>query len=282
MIQDLSLHIKVELFKILRSRLGRIALITTFAGMAVPTILIAALGDQRVSTFPTVVVQLLLPSLSILLGIISVIMALSSWGDEFEHGTIRTVLSRCPARWQFVLGKTVALAITLLAIIALAIAVEVLVATSSHFLQLGSMGLADNLNRLFRVIAPLAAVWWLGGMVYCGVVSLVTVGGQNSALSMIMGLGLFLADLLLGGFGLTGAGSQYRPYSIIHNSLGVMYPLLDHHFNPSSGVLFSEMTSMSLPEPGQALFRLLLYAAGTSLLTLLIFNHRDIDVQVTA
>ena len=95
MINALKSHIVVELFKIARSRLGRIALFTTFIGVALPIILIGILGEKNMSTFPGVVPQLLLPSLTILIGIISLLLALSSWGDEYEYGTARVVLSRC-------------------------------------------------------------------------------------------------------------------------------------------------------------------------------------------
>jgi ABC-type transport system involved in multi-copper enzyme maturation permease subunit len=276
MTRGLGLHIAVELLKILRARLGRIAIATAAMGVALPIVLIGALGDENVSTFPGVIAQLLLPSLTILIGIISMLLAVSSWGDEYEYGTVRTVLSRCPTRWQFVLGKTAALALATAAIVLVALAAEVLVAAVSHLVQVGWESIPEHLTALGRIVLPLAAVWWLAGMVYTGVVALTTVAARSPALGMAAGLGLFLGDFLLSCLGPAGPHVQLGPYSIINNSYGLFSSIMGDRFDVTGGMLFPMAETMTLPDPGRALGTLLLYAAGTLGLAYLLFREQDI------
>ncbi len=277
MINELWSHVAVELFKTVRARLGRIALFTTFIGVALPIILIGILGERNISTFPGVVPQLLLPSLTLLIGITSVLLSLSSWGDEYEYGTVRVVLSRCPARWQFLIGKTAALAIALAAIIVLAVAAEVAVAAGSHLVQIGRAGLAGHLSDLIGVILPIMGAWWLAGMIYTGVVALVVVGTQSPALGMAAGLGFFLGDLLLSGLGLPGFGAGYDHYTLVNNSYGLIDSALGDLFSPGSNTIVSGMVTATLPAPGEALGRLVLYAAATLGLAYFLFQQRDLS-----
>jgi ABC-type transport system involved in multi-copper enzyme maturation permease subunit len=268
MIEDLKRQIVVELFKILRARLGRIALFTAFIGVAAPIILIGILGDRRISTFPGVVPDLLLPSLTLLIGIISVLLALSSWGDEYEHGTVRAVLSRCPERWQFLLGKTAALAIALAAIIVLAVAAEVAVAAASH--------LIGHLKDLMGILLPVMGAWWLAGMVYTAAVTLVVIGSQSPALGMAAGLALFLGDFLLSALGPGGSGAQFGSYSVVNNSYGLIASALGEVYTSGASV-FPLVEALALPEPAEALGRLALYAAATLGVAYLLFRQRDLS-----
>jgi ABC-type transport system involved in multi-copper enzyme maturation permease subunit len=276
MIEDLKRQIVVELFKILRARLGRIALFTAFIGVAAPIILIGILGDRRISTFPGVVPDLLLPSLTLLIGIISVLLALSSWGDEYEHGTVRAVLSRCPERWQFLLGKTAALAIALAAIIVLAVAAEVAVAAASHLIQIGAAGLTGHLNDLMGILLPVMGAWWLAGMVYTAAVTLVVIGSQSPALGMAAGLALFLGDFLLSALGPGGSGAQFGSYSVVNNSYGLIASALGEVYTSGASV-FPLVEALALPEPAEALGRLALYAAATLGVAYVLFRQRDLS-----
>jgi len=276
MINELWSHVVVELFKTVRARLGRIALFTTFIGVALPIILIGILGERNTSTFPGVVPQLLLPSLTLLIGIISVLLSLSSWGDEYEYGTVRVVLSRCPARWQFLIGKTAALALALAVIIVLALAAEVAVAAGSHLVQIGRAGLAGHLSDLMGVILPIMGAWWLAGMVYTGVVALVVVGAQSPALGMAAGLALFLGDLMLSVLGPGGSNAQFGSYTVINNSYGLIASALGEVYSSGASV-FVTLEALALPEPAEALGRLVLYAAATLGLAYFLFRQRDLS-----
>ena len=178
MIHDLKTLVTVELFKSLRARLGRIALFSAFIGGALPIILIGIIGHREASTFPGVVPQVLLPSLTVLTGLISVLLSLSSWGDEYEYGTLRLLLSRSPKRWHFLLAKTAAQALVLLAIIVIALAAELLVGVLSHLIQADPGKLGEQLQSLAQVLPPIIGVWWLAGMVYSGAVTLAITGGN--------------------------------------------------------------------------------------------------------
>ncbi len=163
-VRDLKLIVGVELLKIRRTRLTRIALFTAALGAGLPLVVVGLLWDKNMSTFPGVVAQLLLPSLTLLTGIVSMLLAVASWGDEFEFGTVRTVLSRFPDRWQVVLGKMVALAIATAALILLAVAAELLLAVLFPFVQSGGQDIWRHLGSLAQVFLPLGAVWWLAGL----------------------------------------------------------------------------------------------------------------------
>lgn len=268
--------ILAELFKVWRARLGRVAILTAIIGTALPVALIALLGDERVTTFPSVVAQLFIPSLTLLTGISSILLAISSWGEEFEYGTARTVLSRRPARWQFALGKTTALAVAVVTVILAAVGTEALVATVSHLIQVGGEGTGPHLRSLARVMPRLVAVWWLMGMVYVGLVSLATVGGRSSAVGMAAGLGLFIGDFLLSGLGSAGSVEEYGTYSIINNAFGLITSVLGDSFESGSGAPFPEMAALALPEPTRALGVLILYTAATLLMAYLLLQHRDL------
>lgn len=276
MIRDLKTHITVELFKSLRARLGRIALFSAFIGGTVPIILIGIVGNREASTFPSVVPQILLPSLTVLTGLISMLLSLSSWGDEYEHGTVRTLLSRSPERWRSLLGKTAANAIVLLAIILVALTGELLIAILSHLIQADAADLPEHLQSLIRVLPPIIGVWWLAGMVYSAVVTLVVTGGQSSTLGMIGGLGLFLGDLLLSNLGSGNSSGWAGEYSIINNCYRLISSILGDLYGHSEGGSFPGMVETAPADPGQALGRLALYAAGTLVLAYLLFQRRDL------
>ncbi|MBN1314501.1 MAG: hypothetical protein JXA42_03500 [Anaerolineales bacterium] len=272
----IKLHIVVELYKTFRARLGRIALFTTLIGVSMPIILIGVVGDRRASTFPGIVGQLLIPSLTVLIGILSVLIAVSSWGDEYIYGTVRTVMSRCPARWQFMAGKTVAMGLALLAIITAAAITEMLVATGSHLVQSGVRDLGINLLSLFRILAPGIGIWWLGGMIYTGVVAAVTIGSRSPALGMAAGLGIFMADLIVGFLGLGSSGTTVSAYSISHNSLGLMTTFIDRWSVPGTKITLPAMEVATLPDPNIAMVRLVVFTVATLFLAFILFKKQDL------
>ena len=275
MIHDLKTLVTVELFKSLRARLGRIALFSAFIGGALPIILIGIIGNREASTFPGVVPQVLLPSLTVLTGLISVLLSLSSWGDEYEYGTLRLLLSRSPKRWHFLLAKTAAQALVLLAIIVIALSAELLVGVLSHLIQADPGKLGEQLQSLAQVLPPIIGVWWLAGMVYSGAVTLAITGGQSPTLGMIGGLGFYLGDLLLSNLGL-GFSGWIGKVSIINSAFSLIASVLGGLYRQSGGALFSGMSEMAPAGPGQVLSRLILYSAGALLLAILIFRQRDI------
>lgn len=275
MMSELCRQIGVELFKIVRARLGRIALFSAFVGGAAPIILIGIIGNREASTFPGVIPQVLLPSLTVLTGLISTLLSLSSWGDEYEHGTLRLMLSCSPERWRSLLAKTVANALALLVIIVVALAAELLVGILSHLIQNDAGKLTKELGSLARVLAPIIGVWWLAGMVYSGVVTLVIIGTQSPTLGMIGGLGLYLGDLLLSNLGLS-SGGWMGEYSIINSSFSLIAAILGDLYRHCEGALFSGMAEMATDDPGQVASKLVLYSVGALLLSYLFFRQRDI------
>jgi ABC-type transport system involved in multi-copper enzyme maturation permease subunit len=275
MIKDLTRQISIELFKTRRARLGRIALFSAFIGGALPIILIGIIGDRGASTFPGVVPQVLLPSLTVLTGLVSMLLSLSSWGDEYEHGTLRLMLSRSPERWRALLAKTAASALALLAIIVVALAAELLVGVLSHVIQSDVTSLLEQLLSLAPLLPPIVGVWWLAGMVYSSAVTLVITGGRSPTLGMIGGLGLYLGDLLVSNLGLNSAG-WIGDYSIINNAFGLIASHLGDLYRQSGGALFSGIAGMAPVDPGQIVGRLLLYSAGTLFLAYLVFRQQDI------
>jgi hypothetical protein len=269
-------HIVVELYKTFRARLGRIAFFTTIIGVSMPIILFGVVGDKRASTFPGIIGQLLIPSLTVLIGMLSVLLALSTWGDEYTDKTVRTAMCRCPSRLQFVVGKTVALGLTLLGIILAAVIVEVLVATLSHRIQAGAGDLTSHIFSLFQVLAPGIGVWWLGGMVYTGVVAAATIVSRSPALGMVAGLGIYLADLVLGFLGLGGSGINVSAYSVSHNSFGLMMAFIDRWSVPEARLSLPAMEVASLPDPNVAMFRLVVFAIATLVLAYMFLEKQDL------
>lgn len=265
-----------ELLKLARARFGRILLVTSLVSVTLPVTLIGVLGDRNMTTFPGVVIHLLLPTLTLLAGLASLLLAVSIWGQEYTDGTLRIALIRCPSRGRLLAGKMAALAVGLAAVILAALAVEVLVAGLSHGLQLGGRGLAGHLWTLARISVPLAAIWWLCGLVYAGLIILVTVASRSAALGMAAGLALFLADFTLSSLGPSGPDSWIMRYLVTNNGYALITPLVAGRYDVTAGGMFAGLAAQSLPAAPDALLTLLGMAGGSLLLAYALLARRDV------
>ena len=265
-----------ELLKIWHARFGRIVVVTCVVSVVLPITLIAVLGDQNATTFPGVVTNLFLPTLTLLTGIVSLLLAVSTWGGEYSDRTLGTALIRCPSRWGLLLGKMTALVAGMAVIIVLAVTVETVVASFSHWLQLGGRDLGGHLLALARIGLPLVAIWWLSGLVYAGLVILITVGLRSPALGMAAGLGLFMFDFILGSLGPSGPDAWYVRYLVTNNSYGLIAPLMAGRFDVTAGGMFAQLASLNLPTAPDALATLLCLVGGTLALAYLFLAYRDV------
>jgi hypothetical protein len=185
-------------------------------------------------------------------------------------------MSRCPSRRQFWIGKTIALGIALLAIVVAAVIAETLVATGSHLIQSGSQDLSSHLKSSLRILAPSIGIWWLGGMIYTGIVAAATIGARSPALGMIAGLGIFMVDLVLGFLGLGSSGSTLSTYSISHNSFGLMADFIDRWSIPGASITLPAMEFIELPDSNVAIFRLVMLAIATLVLAYIFLKNQDL------
>jgi ABC-type transport system involved in multi-copper enzyme maturation permease subunit len=211
-----------------------------------------------------------------LTGIASLLLAVSTWGGEYSDRTLRTTLIRYPSRWGLLLGKMAALAAGIAVIIVLATLVETLVASLSHWVQLGGRDLGTHLLVMARIGLPLAAIWWLTGLVYAGLVILITVGLRSPALGMAAGLVLFLFDFIMGSLGPSGPDAWYVRYLVTNNSYGLIAPLMAGRFDVTAGGMFAQLASLNLPAAADALATLLCFVGGTLGLAYLLLAYRDI------
>jgi hypothetical protein len=268
--QLLRAFFAAELFKLRRSWLAK----TAFGAMCATPVasigIVWALGSDA-SYFPNAV-PVIGAGFWLLAGLTALLLTAGTVGSEFELGTGYAAVGRGTPRWLFVVGK----AIVLLG----AAAVNTLagwlcgglVATVSHLTQVGTEGLGEGLGIMLTSGLAGVGVAVLSAASYVGLVLIVAIVTRSSAFAMFGGLGLFMADFMMGEFAPV-QGLQDRglgALSIMSNT-----NLLLNRLTFAMGADWS-MTAGTEVRSGTALFALASYAIGGTVLACILFQQQDL------
>jgi len=200
---------------------------------------------------------------------------------EIENWTVVTVLSKPVTRWEFVVGKSLGLAITLAVLFALLTVVYILVVWWGMWVSVTDyQGVYPELKRDFWVLAWHTADQMWRGMVLC---LLQTVVLSSVALAccvrlpMIISVVVFFMTFVVGRFveGLTSAAERSgtalaRAAAII---LAAVIPDLES-LNFSQEVGMGSLISTSVM--GWAVLYTVVYATAAVLFALLLFRNREV------
>jgi ABC-type transport system involved in multi-copper enzyme maturation permease subunit len=190
----------------------------------------------------------------LLTGIGAAVLAASTFGREYDIGTVRTILERGVSRDGWITAKMVVLVLSLS-----------LASLVSVGLGLGATSLAGwhpHEGEAVELIARAVVVLPLSCLTYGGMAALGSILGRSAAAGMIAGLALFLGDFLL---------STGRPLS----PLGSWLPA-GNLLSMIGGAFSSVIPTEGKVTVGIAALRLL--TVGIALLSsaILIFSRRDV------
>lgn len=193
-------------------------------------------------------------------GILAIILAAGALGSDYSWGTLRTLLTRAPARGAFLLAKSLALLLSLLlaTLIALAVGALLALATSAWLDLPGQLSGRDllalpvGIARSLLVILPyllatLACAAW-GRSVLAGM------GGGLIFLALDVGAGS------LNSLGLVDDLVQFMLNLLLQPNINTLVVLNGQLFGLDQSVLTRALDLQGLPSPLQATLVVLIYS----------------------
>ena len=265
---------QVEALKFWRKPVARAMLVLMLVGPIMGEVLLVRLSP-RDAIFPRVAQFLFSGDLFLFIALITVVLSVMALGNDYELGTVRVILIRGVDRYLFILSKIIAtvgaaLANGLVYMTGGMVATFIVHAASSSVPFFEAAG-EDILWRALGATGVIGLV----NFVLSGIVMLALVLGQSSWIGMLAGLGYFFSDFFVGGVGsgsVLGVDDAYR-YTVTYHALSILEQF------------FSSDPHLSLPRawaeggganPGRAVVALLLYGAGITVVSLLLFHRQDL------
>lgn len=187
-----------EALKVRRARITRAVFAAMCAAPLIATAIVAALGSTA-AVFPNVV-SVTGMSFWLLSGLAGMLLTAGAVGSEFEFGTANACVGRGVPRWQFVAGKAVVLAVTVSTATLAGWGCGSIGAVISHLAHVGAVGLGQGMQTLLTSGLLAVGIAALTATAYVGLVLVVGVLTRSSALAMLGGLGLYIADFVFGEF----------------------------------------------------------------------------------
>ena len=261
---------KVELFKFRSKSVAWMTLVTLFIFPIGAEVLLVS-TSQRDAVFPRVAYFLLNDEVLLIVALTTIVVSVMTLGNDYELGTVRVILSRGVARYQFILSKVLA---TVLAafVNGSAYISGALLATVVAHAALSDVPLAEaaGANLVWRALGGVGVVC-LTGFAFTGVVMLGLVVGRSSWTGMLAGVGSFMVDFYYGS--LSTADTDVHRYTVIYHARS----LLERWFASDPTLsLAGALKVHGLAEPGRALAILLLYGCGLTLAAILILRRQDL------
>jgi len=268
----------VEMLKFWRKPAARLVLVLMLLGPAGGEALLALVDQEGFAVFPKVTTLLFAGEILLFISLMMVVVAVMALGNDYELGTVRTIISRGVDRYQFLLSKIIA-TVSAALVNGFAYMASGLAATSLVHSAYSSVPLLDAAGHdlLWRALGAVLVIG-LTGFVSTGVVMLALVLGRNSWVGMLAGLGSFLGDFYVGGLGLAMADTDAHRYTVTYHALSLLKRCFvsDPHMQISSATwLFPD----ELAEPGRAVAVLFLYGCAFTLAAVLLFRRQDLTVK---
>lgn len=262
--------IEAEIFKLRRSRMEKISMLFM---ILMPIIWVGSVWwlEPDFTQYPGVL-KLMGGSL-MMLGIISLLLTAPSIGDEYEGGTVRIIVGRGVPRWLFVAGKGAALVtISFLNLLAFWLSI-LIVASLSHLGHAGSgVSLQLGIAAMFMSGLDTVAIATLTAAAYIGLGLTIGILTRSSSFAMLAGMGLVAADIYLSAFQETR--TVFSNLSIMGNT-GVLLNQL--YFQMGGSDSYDTGAIVLETEPITAVFILLAYAIGGTLLAIFIFQRQELE-----
>ncbi|MEJ2571600.1 MAG: ABC transporter permease subunit [Anaerolineales bacterium] len=270
----LSRLTRVEIRKFWRKSTARAVLLFMFAGPIAGEAILASISI-RDATFPQITQFLFSSDMLMMIALMTVVISVLALGDDYELGTVRTVISRGAKRHFYIISKIIATVcaafINGLVFMLAAFAATLVVHISYSAVPFSEAAGADIVWRLLGATGVIGLV----NFVLSGVVMLALVLGRSSWAGMLAGLGYFFGDFIVGGLGsgsLLGVKDAYR-YTVAYHAISV-----NELFFPSdpSVSLPRAWIETGLADPTSAIIVLLLFGAVLAGIAMFIFQRQDL------
>ncbi len=261
----------VEIVKFWRKPVAWLVLGLMLLGPVGGEVLLALVSREH-AVFPKITTFLFAGEMLLFVSLTTVVVAVMALGNDYELGTVRAILTRGVARYQFVLSKIIATVGAALVNGFAYMTAGLLAASLAHVIY-SNVPLLDAAGHdlLWRTLGAVLVIG-LVGFVSAGVVMLALVLGQSSWIGILVGLGFFLVDFYVGG--LRMAGTDVYGYTVSYYALSLLERCFasDPHMRMSPDWL----SSGGMAEPGRSVAILIFYGCGFILAAVLIFHRQDL------
>lgn len=257
-----------------RKPIARFVLVLMAVGPIAGEALLAMISPSD-AAFPQVTQFLFSADLLIFLALITVVLSVMSLGNDYEVGTVSTLLTRGMRRYEFILSKMLvsvsAAFVNVFTFMAAGLAATAVVHTQVSDVPFFEAAGSDIIWRSLGGVG----VAVLFNAVLSGIVLLALVIGRSTWAGMLAGLGYFTADFAVGVFGAGELFGVEKAYSYALTYYGIS---LYERFFPSD-------PNLSLPRSwgvmgsagaGEALLVLGVASLGLLVAALVVFERQDI------
>ncbi|KPK88301.1 MAG: hypothetical protein AMJ88_19260 [Anaerolineae bacterium SM23_ 63] len=191
---------RIEILKFWHKSVARAVLGLMFIGPIIGEAILASFSI-RDATFPQITQFMFSSDMLMMIALMTVVISVMALGNDYELGTVNTILSRGVNRYQFILSKIIAsisaaIVNGLVFMTSAFLSTFVVHVTSSSVPFFEAAG-GDILWRLLGAIAVIGLI----NFVLSGIVMLALVLGRSSWVGMLAGLGYFFGDFIVGGLG---------------------------------------------------------------------------------
>ena len=273
-LKTLAQYTRVETNKFWQKSTARVVLILLFLGPIVGEILLLSISELD-AVFPRVTHFLFAGDIVLFITLATVVVSVLALGNDYELGTVHTILSRGITRSHFILSKIIAtVGATLInasAYMAGGILSTFIVHITHSDIPLLEAAGSDILWRILGSVLVIGLV----GFISSGVVMLALVLGRSSWLGMLAGLGYFMFDFSIGGLGLIQAFGLERIYRYAFTYYALS--ILEQFFPPDPHLGLPRAWSQEgLAGVSEAWVILFLYGAILTLASMTIFRRQDL------
>lgn len=264
---------RVETYKLWQKSTAKVVLILLFVSPIVGEILLLTLS-ARDAIFPRVTHFIFSGDILMFISLATVVVSVLALGNDYELGTVTTILSSGVTRWQFIISKiasTVAAAfVNGLAYIAGGLISTLIVHLTHSDMPFFTAAGEDILWRLLGEVMVVCMV----GFISSGIVMLALVLWRSAWVGMLAGIGYFFVDFFFGGLGLlnwSGFERLYQ-YSFTYYALS----MLERFFPPDPSISLPRSWSQNPAGVWEAPIILILSGIVLTCVTIIVFKQQDI------
>lgn len=274
MIGDLGRLVQVEILKYWRKPVARFAAILLLACPIAGDILLASISS-RDAVFPRITYYLFASDMLMFIALMPVVISVIALGNDYDLGTVRSILSLGVPRHRFILAKIITTVSAVLINSATYVIGGLGAGLVSHTMLSDTPFFEAAGHDIFWRALGVTLVIAVVGYVSAGAVMLALVLGRTSWAGMLGGLGYFLGDFMLGGIGV----ANVRWLEGVHRYTFSYYALslLDRIFVSDPNLTLPRAWGEQGPaHPIWALTALLLLGSTLVLVAILIFRRQDV------